>query len=308
MQIINIKKHLTPNKPIIIALSGGADSVCLTHLFWKMKKYKVVLAHFNHHLRTEESDLDEAFVVNFSKKRCLPIEIGHWNNPQKSEAEARKARYAFLRIIQKKYDAQAICLGHHQDDQVETILFNFLRGTGTKGLQGMPFFENKLLRPLLNYTKKEILEYCKKENLKYVTDKTNFDLSYARNLLRLKILPELKKINPNLAKTLLQNAQNYKEVYQNLYSQTEPFLNQDRIKLKDFLALDSAVQSELVKSKIKDYTEPSYKKVEEILKIIRGGVGNKYKEFDRIRVSVGKGEVVFEELAVIPPRGNDEDG
>ncbi len=295
MQEIDLNKYLNPKQPIIIAVSGGADSVCLAHLLFKSNKYKIVLAHFNHHVR-EESDEDEKLVKDFAKKLDLPIEIGHWKKPEKSEAAARKARYTFLREIQKKHNAQSICLGHHQDDQVETILFNFLRGTGASGLAGMPFFENEILRPLLYTTKEEILDYCQKNQLKFCFDQTNLDTTYARNKLRLEILPELQKINPNLGKTLLQNAEIYRELSELLKTQIQPFLNKHTIEIKDFLSLPKAVQTELIKQKIKDHTEPSFKKIEEIMRIIHGGVGNKFKQFDKIRVSVGAGRITFKKI------------
>lgn len=293
MKMINLNKILDNKKTIIVALSGGADSVCLTHLLWKEKQSQIVLAHFNHHIRAE-SDLDENVAQNLAKKLELPIEIGHWEKPEKSELKAREARYKFLRKIQKQYNAQAICLGHHQDDQVETILFNFLRGTGLSGLGGMPFFENEILRPLLNCTKVEILAYCQENDLEFCTDQTNFETTYARNKLRLEIMPELQKINPNLSKTLLQNAEIYRDLKDLLNEEIQPFLNQKKINLKDFLALAKAVQTELIKEKIKNYTEPSFKKIEEIMRIIQGGVGNKFKQFDGIKISVNGGEILFE--------------
>ena len=293
MKNLNLGECLKSKKPIIVALSGGADSVCLAHLLWKEKQSQIVLAHFNHHIRAE-SDLDENVAQNLAKKLELPIEIGHWEQPEKSELKAREARYKFLRKIQKQYNAQAICLGHHQDDQVETILFNFLRGTGLSGLGGMPFFENEILRPLLNCTKVEILAYCQENDLEFCTDQTNFETTYARNKLRLEIMPELQKINPNLSKTLLQNAEIYRDLKDLLNEEIQPFLNQKKINLKDFLALAKAVQTELIKEKIKNYTEPSFKKIEEIMRIIQGGVGNKFKQFDGIKISVNGGEILFE--------------
>ncbi len=294
MKMIDVSEYLDSKKNIIIALSGGADSVCLTHQFWQKKKFNIILAHFNHNLRGKESNQDEKFCREFAEKLDLKIEIGKWEKPQKSEAKTREARYKFLRKIQEKHNAQAICLGHHLDDQVETILFNFLRGTGLRGLSGMSIFENELLRPLLKITKKEVLEYCKKNKLKYCTDKTNFDTTYSRNLLRLNILPELQKINPNLAKTLLQNAENYQDIADCLKQQVEPFVNKDKIKVQDFLNLDQALQTELIRQKIGNFTEPSSKKIAEILRIIQGGKGNKFKEFDGIKVSVNRGVVLFE--------------
>jgi len=295
MDKVDLNKFLDSQKPIIIALSGGADSVCLTHFLWKKKKYKIILAHFNHHVRNESYE-DENLAKNLAQKLSLPIEIGHWEKPKKSEAAARKARYTFLRKIQQKNDAQAICLGHHQDDQVETILFNFLRGTGVNGLSGMPFFENELFRPFLKITKKEILNYCQENKLDFCTDQTNFDTTYARNKLRLEILPELKKINPNLNKTLLQNTEIYQDLNDLLNTQIQPFSNKKKVEIKDFLSLPKAAQTKLIKQKIKNYTEPSFKKIEEIMRIIHSGVGNKFKQFDKIKISVNGGWIYFEEI------------
>lgn len=296
MKIGELEHCLNLERKIVVGLSGGADSVCLAHFLWKMQKYEIVLAHFNHCLRGKESDADENFCVNFAEKLGLEIEIEKWEKPEKSEAKAREARYRFLRKIQQKYKAQAICLAHHADDQVETILLNFVRGTGLRGLSGMPFFENEILRPFLNISKKEILDYAKQNKLKYRTDKSNFETVYNRNLLRLKILPELEKINSNFRQTLLLNLKNYRQIADFLETKAKVFSVQKTIKIKEFSALPNALQTEILRQKMDGLTEPSAKKIEEILRIIHGGKGNKFKQFGKLRVEVRGGNIIFGKL------------
>ena len=110
MKIGVFENYLESGRKIVLGLSGGVDSICLAYFLWEKKKYEIVLAHFNHHLRAKESDQDEKFCLEFANKLGLEIEVGHWEKSEKSEAEAREARYKFLRKIQQKHDAQALFL------------------------------------------------------------------------------------------------------------------------------------------------------------------------------------------------------
>lgn len=298
---LNYPQTLSSKPTLIIALSGGVDSICLAHLLSQTKKQTVILAHFNHKLR-KESQTEEQEVQKFAKELNLPLEIGHWKNPVKSEEKARIARYAFLRKIQKKYQAQAIVTAHHQDDQIETILFNFIRGTGLKGLTGISAFENEIWRPFLDIPKTKLLEYCQKNKLHFCTDESNFDPKYTRNFLRLEVLPLLKKINPNLNQTLLQNSQNYSQITTFLNQNLEKFILQNKIKIDDFLKLSPCLQSELIKQKITPHTEPSFKKVQEILTLIHRRETGKFKKFGKLNIKIEYDFVLFESISVAKGR------
>lgn len=196
-----IRKHslLDKSKPILVAVSGGADSVALLDVLLRAG-YKCVAAHCNFHLRDEESNRDEAFVRTFCVDRNVPIEvvsfdtIGYANSRHVGiEVAARELRYGWFAITAHDKDCQAICVAHHQNDQAETILLNLKRGAGLRGLAGMrPISANPvvaesvpIVRPLLCTTRDYIEHYLRdKRHLNWMTDSTNSDLTISRNAIR----------------------------------------------------------------------------------------------------------------------------
>lgn len=296
-----LKLHLPPllnqTKKLIIALSGGADSIALSHLLLQKKQFTLILAHFNHHLRTQ-SKQEEKLVQAFARQNNLLLEVGHWEKPIQNEEKARLARYAFLNAVKKKHQAELIVLGHHQDDQAETILFNFIRGTGLTGLKGMQILNEKLWRPLLPFSKKEILEYCQMHQLAFCVDESNFDKKYTRNFLRHQIIPELIKINPNFSKILNQNSNYYAEIDRFLKELIQPFLKQNHLEIKTFLALDPVLQTELIKQKITPYTTLSNQKIQEIIALIQKQSTGKFKILGNLKIHLEYNVIIFEDLKV----------
>lgn len=184
-----MKIDVKPGK-YIVAVSGGVDSMVLLDVLSKLPELELVIAHFDHGIRAG-SEEDEALVVDAAGRYGLPFAIGKGGlGPKTSEADARQARYAFLREVQEDFEAGAIITAHHQDDLIETALINVLRGTGPRGLSAIKA-NQKLLRPLIDVPKKEILDYAKTNNLQWREDPTNSDENYLRNYLRLKVLPDL---------------------------------------------------------------------------------------------------------------------
>lgn len=207
----------------VIALSGGADSVCL--LLRLLKRGEVgIAAHCNFGLRGEESNRDEAFVRSLCKEKGVPLEVKSFDTQAVSAASgesiemtARRLRYEWFSALVSRYGCDGVAVGHHQEDNVETILLNMARGTGLQGLQGMQLMsENaKLLvyRPLLNYSKKQILEHLKACNQPFVTDSTNSDVNYKRNRIRHIILPEFQRLNPQFVQSINTMARHLTEAY-----------------------------------------------------------------------------------------------
>ena len=174
----------------IVAVSGGVDSVVLLDMLTKQKDLKLVIAHFDHGIR-EDSVEDQKFVEGLSESYVLPFVYAKGNlGSDASEAQAREARYAFLRAVKQKYKADAIITAHHQDYLIETIIINILRGTGRKGVTSLGESEDTK-RPLLSTTKKEILDYAKKNKLEWREDSTNTNTDYLRNWVRHTIVPKL---------------------------------------------------------------------------------------------------------------------
>ncbi len=206
-----VKKGAT----IIIALSGGPDSVYLLYLFKKLEKkhdLKLIAAHLNHGTRPT-SKRDELFCQNLCKKLKIPFKCKKMQlkGVKNFEETARKARYDFFAEIKKEHNADYISTAHHLNDSIETVFLNLTRGSGLGGLTGIQS-RQEFLRPLLSLTKAEILKYLKKNRIRYVIDPTNKKNNYGRNLIRNKVVPELKKINPNLEQTMSSHMTQMKEI------------------------------------------------------------------------------------------------
>ncbi len=194
---------LSPGDHVICALSGGADSVALAFCLYLMKdKLDITLsaAHFNHHLRGDESDRDEQFVRSFCHRYDIPLAVGHGNIvPGKKglEAAARDARYAFLKSLPGK-----IATAHTADDNAETVLMHLVRGTGLKGLGGIAPRNGNVIRPMLTVTRQDVEEFCDEWCLSYITDSSNEGDEFLRNRLRHHVMPLLKQENPTFSESV----------------------------------------------------------------------------------------------------------
>lgn len=196
---------LEPGEKVVAGVSGGADSVAMLHWLVHFSGCSVVVCHLNHSLRGAESDRDEQFVralcaewkipcfVERADVRALAQEKG-----LTLEEAGRECRYAFFEKIRREQQAQKIATAHTLSDNVETLLLRLSRGTGLTGLCGIPAQRGRIIRPLLLCTRSEIEEYCREHGLSYVTDSTNLEGVYARNQIRLDVIPKLKRQNPEL--------------------------------------------------------------------------------------------------------------
>ena len=188
---------------IICAISGGADSVALLFAMYLLKdklKIRLSAAHFNHHLRGEESDRDEAFVKEFCDRYDIPLYIGGGEvvaGKKGLEAAARDARYAFLRTLPGK-----IATAHTADDNAETILLHLVRGTGLKGLGGITPINGNVIRPMLSCTRQDVEEFCAEWCLSYITDSSNKTDDFLRNRLRHHVMPLLQTENPKFSENI----------------------------------------------------------------------------------------------------------
>lgn len=214
-----IKQHQLMQRDdyVLVAVSGGIDSVVLLHLLFQLSDLfhlKLEIIHLNHGLRGEQADRDQDFVEQLAKKYEIPIISRKVNVPRfiskknfSEEQGARILRYRFFERTMKKTGADCIALGHQADDQVETVIDHFLRGSGVKGLSGMPVRRDKIIRPLLFATRKEIETYAKIHSLHYVTDSTNVMIKYRRNRIRHELIPYLKQhFNPAFEDVVLRSA------------------------------------------------------------------------------------------------------
>ena len=209
---------------VLVALSGGADSVALLRVLTDLG-YTCECAHCNFHLRGEESNRDEKFVRTLCDEHNIPLHIKHFetNSYAKEkqisiEMAARELRYEWFEELRKETGATVIAVAHHRDDSVETFLLNLIRGTGINGLKGIQTKNGYIVRPLLETSREDILNYLDYLKQDYVTDSTNLQDEYMRNKIRLNLLPMMKDMNPSIMESIQNTAEKLAEAA-NIYNQ-----------------------------------------------------------------------------------------
>ncbi|WP_028887265.1 tRNA lysidine(34) synthetase TilS [Tenacibaculum ovolyticum] len=208
------------NKKLLIAISGGIDSVVLSHLLHQLN-YTISLAHCNFQLRGEDSDLDEKFIKNLGTELdittfSIRFETDKYSKKNKlsTQLAARKLRYDWFQQLTEENNFDYVLTAHHADDNLETFLINLTRGAGLDGLTGIPPVNKNIIRPLLVFSREEIEEYALKNNIKWRKDGSNFETKYVRNKIRHKIIPILKELNPSLLKTHNKTIESLKQSQQ----------------------------------------------------------------------------------------------
>lgn len=208
----------TPQKLVLAAVSGGKDSVLLAHLL-KSSGFNFAIAHCNFLLRGEESQRDQDFTSNLAERLQVPFFLTEFNtkiyadkNSISIQMAARELRYNWFEEIRAQHHFDVIALAQHQNDSIETILLNLTRGTGIAGMHGILPKNGKLVRPMLFLSRENIDEICAEEKLDFVEDSSNTSVKYARNKIRLEVVPKLKEINPNLEKTFDQNLEHFRQL------------------------------------------------------------------------------------------------
>ena len=206
-----IQQHNLANvgTPILVACSGGVDSMVLVDVLLKLN-YKIAIAHCNFQLRGKESDEDEQFIQQFASQNNIPFHVIKFdtkthkqNNDLSTQMAARTLRYEWFEKIRKENGYHCIATAHHLDDQLETILLNITKGTGIKGLTGMSAKNGFIVRPFLEIAKQEILDYATENKIAFREDSSNASDDYQRNLIRHQIVPQLQKINPSLHNSII---------------------------------------------------------------------------------------------------------
>lgn len=246
--VANIEKDLkiVPSQNrLLLAVSGGLDSVVMTHLCYKAG-FSIAIAHCNFQLRGDESVRDEQFARQLAGKYAIPIHVNTFdtatyatNNQLSIQLAARKLRYDWFgslienkvvttpEILSQQTNNLWLCTAHHADDNIETLLLNFFRGTGIQGLHGILPKQGNILRPLLFATRKEIEDYALSEKLSWVEDSSNASDKYSRNYLRHQLIPLLKQIYPRVEENLLDNIERFNDV-EYVYQQS---INQSKASL-----------------------------------------------------------------------------
>lgn len=243
-----IDKHrlLKQEAKVIVALSGGADSVALLLLLQNLG-YNCTAAHCNFHLRGDESMRDEHFVRSLCERLGVHCSVKEFDtklyaaqNGISIEMAARDLRYEFFEQERINRKADAIAVAHHRDDSAETLLLNLIRGTGIRGLHGIRPINGYIVRPLLGVSRKEILEYLQQQGEAYVTDSTNLTTDYTRNKIRLELLPLMQQINPSAIESIAATAERIAEaekIYCNAIAESEK-----RVKEEDTISIKALLQ------------------------------------------------------------------
>ena len=295
---INRHKILTEGDKILVACSGGPDSLALLHIFTRLcLEYNITIfaAHVDHMFRGLESAEEATFVVDFCKERgivCYHTAIDVPKIIKESSLSGQEAsrvvRYQYLRKVAKELGGAKIATGHHRDDQAETVLINLLRGAGSVGIRGIQPINEDLIRPLLPISRGEIMEYCKLQNLEPRFDSSNFKTQYLRNRIRINLLPELEiQYNSAIKDALCRTATivgdehefiriTAKNIWPDVVTQIKEhlFINQ-----KKMTELHIAVQREIFRMTIEKkqgcLTGISFRHVETLVELLTtGSVGN----------------------------------
>jgi len=220
LKFIHTEKLFHSSQRILLAVSGGADSMLMLHLFTNAG-FSVAVAHCNFGLRGSESDGDEQFVAEYCDKHNLAFYVKHFNTQDYAmekgisiEMAARDLRYFWFDGLLAKHSLDLLATAHHQDDVIETFVINLSRGSGIKGLSGIQPKSGKIIRPMLFTNRTEILEYCTRLKIDFRTDSSNIDTVYKRNLIRQQILPLLEQVNPAFRRNALKTIGNLHETGQ----------------------------------------------------------------------------------------------
>lgn len=320
-QVIDtIKKYnlIKENDSIVIGVSGGPDSICLLHILNEIKNelnFKIYVAHINHMIR-KEADSETEYVKEFCKnlgiecyiKRIDVVEIAN-NLKRGTEETGRQIRYEFFNEILEKTNSNKIATAHNNNDKVETILMNILRGSGTSGLKGIEAIrDNMYIRPLINTSREKIEEYCEINKLEPKIDESNNENIYTRNKIRNIVIPYIKQeFNPNIIKTInrLSEVANEENEYLNKVTENEfnellleKANNSYVLNLKAFNKLELVIKRRVILYTINELlsstTGIEKVNIDDIIKLCNNNIGNKYlSPIKNLKVLVKKGKIFF---------------
>ncbi len=275
--LLTILEHRMINSgdTIVVAVSGGPDSVCLLKILFRLRKrlnVSLIVAHLNHGLRPKEDERETEFVANLARTLNLTLAYDKADNLTKAhgssiEEKAREIRYQFLEKVLDEYHAQKVALGHNMNDQAETVLMHLLRGAGPTGLSGMPpIREERFIRPLINISRDEIHTYLKQKDISFMMDSSNLEKRYLRNKIRLELIPLLLNYQPQLIEHLGELAF--------LCRQEDQFMEEEANKGLQMVTLDSLDHSlDLSLTTLKNLsTALQYRVIRQAIKRVKGNL------------------------------------
>ncbi len=290
LNTVNKYKMFENVEVVVVGFSGGADSTALLHFLHSIQSeynFKIVSAHINHNLRGQEAKRDEIFARDFSKSlnidfKLLDVDVEKIAKQENISVElcARNIRYDFFKSICKEYKNIKIATAHTSTDNAETVIYNITRGSGIKGICGIPPIRDNIIRPIIECSRHDIENYCKINNLEYVTDSTNLTDDYTRNNIRHNVLSVLKQINPNLEKSINILCENARENQEYINNQVNEVIKESKkeysiydvkvLKNCHIEILKNVIIKILNENKIYSYSNPI---VNDICKVIYKGFG-----------------------------------
>ena len=308
----HILSEMPPDTPILLALSGGADSSALLaalNEYCQRNGARLSVAHVNHMIRGLDAERDRDFCRGLAERYSLPFYLLEADVPALAkehkrglEEEAREVRYGFFEKIMRENSIPLLATAHNATDNAETVIFNLSRGCGLHGLCGIPavrdFSGGRIIRPLLKASKDEILAYCKENGIEYVTDGTNTDVAYSRNRIRNNILPELLKINENAISNIGRMSELIKGDDRFIESCAREYLDSldDRysLPLDGFALLDGAVAARTVSLILNEFFEASTVHISDVLSLAKNRVPHSEVSLpNKTRAVIESGHVVL---------------
>ena len=272
-----LKEYSLENTTALVGFSGGADSCALIHILNSVKNdfnLKLVGIHLNHGWRKEESDRDE----EFARKTCENLKIGFYSEKlsdkiSKTETSARDARYEFFEKCAKKHNSNVVFLAHTRDDNIETAIFRFIKGTGPEGLLCIPQNREIFYRPMLDISKNEILKYLNENSIRYIEDSSNNDTKYKRNFIRHEILPKFREVNENADVCINNLIKVLKLEYEILNDKLDEIkkdiFKDNKIDAEKFGKLKKSYKMKIIQNYIKDdLKNPNSRQIEKIVDFI----------------------------------------
>ncbi|MCC8161559.1 MAG: tRNA lysidine(34) synthetase TilS [Oscillospiraceae bacterium] len=298
---------------VLVALSGGADSVCLTHALRNMSEelgIELYTAHLNHGIRGEEASRDEKFAKEFSESLGLRCFLKRVDIPRAAkrlgvseETAGRRVRYEFFADLCEEYKINKIATAHNKNDNAETLVMNFMRGSSLKGLCGIPYKRGNIIRPLLGVCREDIEKYCADNDLVYMTDSTNLTDDYTRNKIRHILLPLIQKeFNSNFISTVTDNSSIIKEDSAYLESKAAEIylkiVKNGTVQISELLSQDISIERRVVRYMLAEMYnglgDISSGYVNDILELAKGRSGAKIDLSDNVTVRNEYGKLIME--------------
>jgi len=288
LNTIRDRNMLSSGDKVVVAFSGGIDSTALIYILNSLSgklKIKLFAAHLNHQIRGKDADGDASFVKRISDKLGIPCFTEKFDVPEFARQEklnledaARRIRYEFLERIAAKTGANKIALAHNADDNIETFLMRLIRGTGMKGLKGIPPVRDKIIRPMIELYRKDIEQYLSSKKITARIDKTNYETKYLRNRVRRDLIPALESYNPNIRQSLIRAISAANAIQDFIESKAKEAFKKaislktnDQIKLdiKELIKVDPMLRGDVLRMAIehvkKDLTDISFVHIDDII-------------------------------------------